>query len=156
MIISITLLNIVKKSLLVLTLFINMTLPDITCYYCPYTDLDKCGNRTITCRQPADACYVLLSESKDKVEKSCSWAGHCIPMYICGKKDQKCDLHCCGDGLCNHDKVHRDVVRILAEKRRVKSKKSDGSRLISSNPVYWLLLSIYFTWYMYLGDHVDL
>ena len=75
---------------------------DIACYHCRNTSIHSCGNRTITCRRPADACYITLSESNTMMSRSCVWNGHCLPQFLCNGV-ASCDLHCCyGEDLCNN------------------------------------------------------
>ena len=74
----------------------------ITCYHCTNTSIHLCSNTsTITCRKPADSCYVLLSQDRKTISKSCVWKGHCSPHTLCNGLPS-CNLQCCSEGdLCN-------------------------------------------------------
>ena len=95
-----------KKSVLLVVVFaltslLKRTSSKITCYHCRNTSLTLCGNSTLTCRDPADSCYMLISQDKTRISKSCVWNGHCSPHFLCNG-ESSCNLHCCyGKDGCN-------------------------------------------------------
>ena len=83
---------------------------DITCYHCTNTSIQHCHNTTITCRSPADSCYVILSQDRQTIRKSCVWKGHCAPQLLCNAMTS-CHLQCCSDAdCCNVNSDHEDWV----------------------------------------------
>ena len=107
---------------------VEKTLSQITCFSCDYTAVDSCGNNTIICREPANTCYIMTSDEKTKIRKSCVWSGHCLPNYIC--KFGECDLRCCDKDLCNN---------------------SNFSTVFKKVPVWWFVFNICITWFIYTG-----
>ena len=103
--------NIVCICILLLSICIGNVLSIITCYHCTNTSVDLCGNKTITCRYPADTCYSMLQHNKTLMSRSCVWMGHCSPTFLC-KDDPYCDLQCCYEDICNSERMkkisHRD------------------------------------------------
>lgn len=85
---------------ILLVFMIRVGESQITCYDCEYDDVELCGNKTITCRHPADTCYTMTSENGGKMKKSCSWSGHCLRNFICEFREE-CKLRCCEKELCN-------------------------------------------------------
>ena len=95
--------NLVCISVVLLSGLIQKISSLISCYHCANTTVDLCGNKTITCRYPADACYILFQDGT-RMSRSCIWTGHCTPKLLC-RGNPACDLHCCYDGdFCNRER----------------------------------------------------
>ena len=87
--------------IVVLILLFEQVRSDIGCYYCTNSSVGLCGNATITCRYPADSCYIKISTLNTRMSKSCIYSGHCDERFLCSGISS-CQLQCChGKELCN-------------------------------------------------------
>ena len=103
--------DIVCISLMILIGSVQKILSLISCYYCQNTQVEFCGNKTITCRYPADACYILSHANSTKTTKSCVWMGHCTQYFLCQEK-HSCHLQCCyNENYCNREKTNDYSLR---------------------------------------------
>ena len=94
----------------------------ITCHHCLNSSVELCGNTTLTCNDPADTCYTVLSQGRRKVSKSCVWSA---PHFVC-RGMVECNLHCCSaEDLCNEA-----------------NEKAEGNWVRESDAVNWLYVVV--------------